>query len=78
MLFGWCSWLSRQSNTLEVTSSILVSNTFLLKYLLVGVFFLIFCFLSKAKQKQRSKKKRDVLELNQRPIGLQPIALPLS
>ena len=23
-------------------------------------------------------KKRDVLELNQRPIGLQPIALPLS
>ena len=26
--FGWCSWLSRQSNTLEVASSILASNTF--------------------------------------------------
>ena len=25
-----------------------------------------------------SKRERDVLELNQRPIGLQPIALPLS
>ena len=25
-----------------------------------------------------NKKGRDVLELNQRPIGLQPIALPLS
>jgi hypothetical protein len=25
-----------------------------------------------------SKSERDVLELNQRPIGLQPIALPLS
>jgi hypothetical protein len=24
------------------------------------------------------KRNRDVLELNQRPIGLQPIALPLS
>ena len=27
---------------------------------------------------QACMKKRDVLELNQRPIGLQPIALPLS
>ena len=27
---------------------------------------------------KNNKKKRDVLELNQRPIGLQPIALPLS
>jgi hypothetical protein len=27
---------------------------------------------------KKSKIKRDVLELNQRPIGLQPIALPLS
>ena len=26
--FGWCSWLSRQSNTLEVASSILASNIF--------------------------------------------------
>jgi hypothetical protein len=25
--FGWCSWLSRQSNTLKVPSSILGSNT---------------------------------------------------
>ena len=28
--FGWCSWLSRQSNTLEVASSILAPNTFVL------------------------------------------------
>ena len=28
--FGWCSWLSRQSNTLEVASSILASNIFFL------------------------------------------------
>ena len=26
-MFGWCSWLSRQSNTLKVPSSILGSNT---------------------------------------------------
>ena len=26
----------------------------------------------------KNKQKRDTLELNQRPIGLQPIALPLS
>ena len=26
-VFGWCSWLSRQSNTLKVPSSILGSNT---------------------------------------------------
>ena len=25
-VFGWCSWLSRQSNTLEVPSSTLGSN----------------------------------------------------
>jgi hypothetical protein len=25
-MFGWCSWLSRQSNTLKVPSSILGSN----------------------------------------------------
>ena len=29
-------------------------------------------------RKKAPKKGRDVLELNQRPIGLQPIALPLS
>jgi hypothetical protein len=27
-VFGWCSWLSRQSNTLKVPSSILGSNIF--------------------------------------------------
>jgi hypothetical protein len=27
-VFGWCSWLSRQSNTLKVPSSILGSNNF--------------------------------------------------
>ena len=26
-MFGWCSWLSRQSNTLKVPSSILGSNS---------------------------------------------------
>ena len=26
LMFGWCSWLSRQSNTLKVPSSILGSN----------------------------------------------------
>ena len=30
------------------------------------------------REKAKTRKKRDVLELNQRPIGLQPIALPLS
>ena len=30
-VFGWCSWLSRQSNTLEVASSILASNIFFLR-----------------------------------------------
>ena len=28
VVFGWCSWLSRQSNTLKVPSSSLGSNTF--------------------------------------------------
>ena len=28
-MFGWCSWLSRQSNTLKVPSSILGSNILL-------------------------------------------------
>ena len=35
--------------------------------------FFFFFFLSFG-----NKSKRDVLEFNQRPIGLQPIALPLS
>ena len=30
---GWCSWLYRQSNTLEVASSILASNILFLKKL---------------------------------------------
>ena len=35
-------------------------------------------FLRQKNNQARQKKGRDVLELNQRPIGLQPIALPLS
>ena len=31
-----------------------------------------------AQRWDKAQNKRDVLELNQRPIGLQPIALPLS
>ena len=30
-MFGWCSWLSRQSNTLKVPGSIPGSNIFILK-----------------------------------------------
>ena len=35
-------------------------------------------FFCSLKKKKKKKKKRDQVELNHRPIGLQPIALPLS
>ena len=43
VVFGWCSWLSRQSNTLEVASSILASNTF----------FFFFFFLETTRRKRQ-------------------------
>jgi hypothetical protein len=36
-LFGWCSWLSRQSNTLKVPSSILGSNMYFLFSFFVNI-----------------------------------------